>query len=63
MKRSKQDYHDKYFETNKNKIKNTWKGIGSLISLQTVVSSVPTVLSLDNDSTIINPYGTANNLQ
>ena len=48
MKKSKQAYYDKYFERNWNNIKNTWKGIKSLISLKTVVSSVPTVLSLDN---------------
>ena len=45
MKKSKQTYYDKYFERNWNNIKNTWKGIKSLISLKTVASSVPTVLS------------------
>ena len=30
MKRSKQAYYDKYFETNWNNIKNTWNGIKSL---------------------------------
>ena len=29
-------------------------------SLKTVASNVPTVLSLDNDDTITNPYDTAN---
>ena len=48
MKKSKQAYYDKYFERNYNNIKNTWKRIKSLISLKTAVSSVPTVLSLDN---------------
>ena len=33
MKRSKQAYFDKYFEANWNNIKNTWKGIKSLITL------------------------------
>ena len=60
MKKSKQAYYDKYFERNWNNIKNTWKGIKSLISLKTVASSVPTVLSLDNGDTITNPYDTAN---
>ena len=46
MKKSKQAYYDKYFKRNWNNIKNTWKGIKSLISLKTVASSVPTVLSL-----------------
>ena len=53
MKKSKQAYYDKYFERNYN-IKNTWKGIKSLISLKTVASCVPTVLSLDNGDTITN---------
>ena len=36
-----------------------WKGIKSLISLKTVASSVPTVLSLKNGDTITNPYDIA----
>ena len=60
MKRSKQVYYDKYFETNWKNIKNTWKGIKSLISLKTAASIVPTVLSLDNGDTITNPYDIAN---
>ena len=59
MKKSKQAYYDKYFERNWN-IKNTWKGIKSLISLKTVVSYLCTVLSLDNGDTITNPYNIAN---
>ena len=38
MKKSKQAYYDKYFERNWNNIKNTWKGIKSLIFLKTVAS-------------------------
>ena len=60
MKKSKQAYYDKYFERNWNNIKNTWKGITSLISLQTVASHVPTIPSLDNGDTINNPYDIAN---
>ena len=60
MKESKQAYYDKYFERNWNDIKNTWEGIKSLISLKTVASSVPTVLSLDNGDTITNHYDIAN---
>ena len=40
MRKSKQAYYDKYFERNWNNIKVTWKGIKSLISLQTVASRV-----------------------
>ena len=60
MKKSKQAYYDKYLERNWNSIKNTWKGIKSLISLKTVASSVPTVLFLDNGDIITNPYDIAN---
>ena len=60
MKKSNQVYYDKYFEKNWKNIKNTWKGIKSLISLKTVASSIPTVLCLDNGDTITNPYDIAN---
>ena len=60
MKKSKQAYYDRYFERNCNISKSTWKGIKSLISLKTIASSVPTVLSLDNGDTITNPYDIAN---
>ena len=59
-KKSKQAYYDKYFERNLNKIKNTCKGIISIISLKTVAFSVTTVLSPDNGDTITNPYDIAN---
>ena len=58
--KSKQTYYDRYFERNWNNIKNTWKGIKSLISLKTVASNVPTVLCLDNGDNITNPYDIAN---
>ena len=60
MKKSKQAYYDKYFEKNWNNIKNTWKEIKSLISLTTVASNIPTVLSLDNGNTVTSPYDIAN---
>ena len=60
MKKSKQAYYNKYFETNWNNIKNTWKGIKSLISLKTVASSALIALSRDNGNTITNPYDIAN---
>ena len=55
MKKSKQAYYNRYFEKNWKSIKNTWKGIKSLISLKTVASSISTVLSFDNGDTITNP--------
>ena len=60
VKKSNQAYYNKYFERYWNNIKNTWKGIKSLISLKTAASSVPTVLSVDNVNTITNPYDLAN---
>ena len=60
MKKSKQAYYDRYFEKNWKNIKNTWKGIKSLISQKTVAASIPTVLSLDNGDTVTNPYDIAN---
>ena len=40
MKKSKQAYYNKYFETNWDNIKNIWREIKSLISLKTVTSNV-----------------------
>ena len=60
MKKSKQAYYDRYFEKKLNNIKNMWKGIKTLISLKTVASSIPNVLSLDNGDTITNPHDIAN---
>ena len=60
MKKSKQAYYDKYFEKKWNNIKNSWKGIKSLIFVKTKASSLPTVLSLENGNTITNPYDIAN---
>ena len=57
MKKRKQAYYERYFERNWNNIKNTWKGIKSVIS---VASRIPTVFSLDNGDTITNPYDTPN---
>ena len=34
LKQSKKNYHDKYFKDNINNMKNTWKGIKFIISLQ-----------------------------
>ena len=40
IKKSKQAYYDKHFETNWNDVNNTWKGIKSLVSLKAVAPSV-----------------------
>ena len=41
-------------------IKNTWKGIKSLISLKSIASRASTVLSRDNGNTITDLYDLAN---
>ena len=60
MKKSKQAYY-KFFGRNWNNINNTWKGIKPFISLKTVTSIEPTILSLDNGDTITHPYYIVNN--
>ena len=55
MKKGKQVYYNKYFEKNWNNIKNSWKGVKSLISLKSVPSPVPTVRLLDNGNTVTSP--------
>ena len=55
MKKRKQVYYDKYFERNWNSINNARPGIKSLISLKTIASSIPIVLTLGNGDTITNP--------
>ena len=46
VKKSKEAYYDKYFERNRNNIKNKSKGIKSLISQRIAASSVASLLSL-----------------
>ena len=58
MRKSNQAYYEKYFEANWNNVKNTWKGIRSIIFLKTIASYVQAVLSLDNGDTITNLYDT-----
>ena len=45
-----------------NRIKNTLKGMKSLISLKIVASSVPTVLSFYSGDTVTNHFDIANTL-
>ena len=59
MKRSKQNYCSKYFESNLINIKNTWKSIKSIISMRSSSSSTPTLLTSQNE-TIDNPKRVAN---
>ena len=51
MKKSKQNYFTKYFESNIKNLKNTWKGIKSIISLKSSASSSPNLLNFNNELT------------
>ena len=59
MKRSKQNYYKKYFESNLNNSKNTWKGIKSIMTMKNVNSTVPRTLS-DGENTSTNHCEIAN---
>ena len=64
LKRSKLNYYKKYFESNLNNSKNTWKGIKSIITMKNVIStvhrtvshSVNTTTSLCEIANIFNNY-------
>ena len=49
MKKSKQNYFTKYFESNIKNLKNTWKGIKRIISLKNSASSSPNLLNVNNE--------------
>ena len=45
MKKSKQNYFTKYFESNIKNLKKTWMGIKSIISLKNSTPSSPNLLN------------------
>ena len=45
MKQSKKHYYSNYFKNNIKKMKNTWKGIKSIISLKTSESESPKTIA------------------
>ena len=59
LKQNKKNYYDKYFKDNINNIKNTWKGIRSIISLQKTSNDSPKIISLE-DHTVTDPRTIAN---
>ena len=59
MKRSKINYYNHYFDVNWNNIKNTSKGIKSILSIRPNPSDIPKILNA-NDTTITNPVEIAN---
>ena len=58
MKKSKQNYFTKYFESNIKNIKNTWKGM-KIIILKNSASSSPNLLNFNNELTS-DPFRIAN---
>ena len=59
LKQSKKNYYDRYFKDNINNMKNTWKGIRSIISLQKISNDSPKIISLE-DHTVTDPQTIAN---
>ena len=45
LKKSKTNYYNQYFKANMNNIKNTWKGIKSIITIKNLSSDIPKSLS------------------
>ena len=59
LKKSKTYYYNQYFKANISNIKNTWKGIKSIITIKNLSSDLPKSLS-SNGSTIKNPVEFSN---
>ena len=59
MKKSKQNYFTKFFESNLKNLKNTWKGIKSIISMKNSSSNSPMLIFHQNEN-IGNPERIAN---
>ena len=57
IKQIKHKYFNKYFEDNCNNMKNTWKGIKNITTLNNLSSGVPRTLSVN--VTISDPCGIA----
>ena len=51
IKKSKQNYFSKYFESNIENLKNTWKGIKIIISLKNSASTSTNLLNFNNELT------------
>ena len=58
LKQSKKNCYDKYFKYINN-MKNTWKGIRSIISLQKTTNDSPKIISLESH-TVTDPQAIAN---
>ena len=61
LKQSKKNYYGKNFKGNINNMKNTWKGIRSIISLQKTTNDSPKIVSVKDHTvtdlqTILNTF-------
>ena len=56
MKQSKQNYFTKLFENNLRNLKNTWKGIKSIIYMKSSLSNSTTLLTFQNETFVIQKY-------
>ena len=56
MKQSKQNYFTKLFENNLRNLKNTWKGIKSIIYMKSSLSNSTTLLNFQNETSVIQKY-------
>ena len=59
MKKSKMNDYNHYFMTNWNNIKNTWKGLNTILNINNTHSNIPKSL-VPNDTTIAEPIKIAN---
>ena len=59
LKRSKTNYYNHYSDISWNNIKNTWKGIKSILSIKLNPSDIPKILNI-NDSITTKPVEIAN---
>ena len=59
LKQSKTNYYNHYFETNWNNIKNTWKGLKSILNMKNISADITKTLTV-NGATISNPMEISN---
>ena len=59
MKKRKMNYYNHYFKNNWDNIKNTWKGIKSILNINNTHSNIPKIL-VSNDTTSAEPTEIAN---
>ena len=59
LKQCKTIYYNHYFEINWNSIKNTWKGIESILYIKNISADIPKTLTV-NGTTISNPLEISN---